>query len=90
MGKLRIVPSQKFNRDVKLAIKRGYNIQLLDDVVEMIAEQQLLPPEYKDHKLIGNYSGSCQIQNKFFINNFVNQEPVGGNVTFPTTGIISD
>ena len=57
MGKLRIVPSQKFNRDVKLAIKRGYNIQLLDDVVEMIAEQQLLPPEYKDHKLIGNYSG---------------------------------
>ena len=56
MGKLRIVPSQKFNRDVKLAIK-------LDDVVEMIAEQQLLPPEYKDHKLIGNYSGcrECHI-----------------------------
>ena len=53
MSKLRIVPSQKFNRDVKLAIKRGYNIQLLDDVVEMIAEQQLLPPEYKDYKLIG-------------------------------------
>ena len=60
---LRIVPSQKFNRDVKLAIKRGYNIQLLDDVVEMIAEQQLLPPEYKDYKLIGNYSGcrECHI-----------------------------
>lgn len=57
MSKLRIVPSQKFNRDVKLAIKRGYNIQLLDAVVEMIAKQQLLPPKYKDHKLIGNYSG---------------------------------
>jgi len=56
------VPSQKFNRDVKLAIKRGYNIQLLDDVVEMIAEQ-LLPPEYKDYKLIRNYSGcrECHI-----------------------------
>ena len=63
MSKLRIVPSQKFNRDVKLAIKRGYNIQLLDDVVEMIAEQQLLPLEYKDYKLIGNYSGcrECHI-----------------------------
>ena len=63
MSKLRIVPSQKFNRDVKLAIKRGYNIQLLDAVVEMIAEQQLLPPEYKDYKLIGNYSGcrECHI-----------------------------
>ena len=57
------MPSQKFNRGVKLAIKRGYNIQLLDDVVEMIAEQQLLPPEYKDYKLIGNYSGcrECHI-----------------------------
>ena len=30
MSKLKIVPSQKFNRDVKLEIKRGYNIQLLD------------------------------------------------------------
>lgn len=60
---LRIVPSQKFNSDVKLAIKRGYNIQLLDDVVEMIAEQQLLPLEYKNYKLIGNYSGcrECHI-----------------------------
>ena len=54
------MPSQKFNRDVKLAIKRGYNIQLLDAVVEMIAEQQLLPPEYKDYKLIGNYSGCME------------------------------
>lgn len=60
MSKLRIVSSQKFYRDVKLAIKRGYNIQLLDDVVEMIAEQQLLPPEYKDYKLIGNYSGCME------------------------------
>ena len=47
MSKLIIVPSQKFNRDVKLAIKRGYNIQLLDDVVEMIAEQQLLQRNIK-------------------------------------------
>lgn len=47
MSKLRIVPSQKFKRDVKLAIKRGYNIQLLDDVVEMIAEQQLLQRNIK-------------------------------------------
>lgn len=39
MSKLRIVSSQKFNRDVKLAIKRGYNILLFNDVVEMIAEQ---------------------------------------------------
>lgn len=39
MSKLRIVSSQKFNRDVKLIIKHGYNIQLFNDVVEMIAEQ---------------------------------------------------
>ena len=52
MSKLRIVPSQKFNRYVKLAIKRGYNIQLLDDVVEMIAEQQLLQRNIKITNLL--------------------------------------
>ena len=69
MSKLRIVSSQKFNRDVKLAIKRGYNIQLFNDVVEMIAEQQLLPPEYKDHKLIRNYSGcrECHITHDWLL-----------------------
>jgi len=45
----------------KLSVDTIFNC--LMDVVEMIAEQQLLPPVYKDYKLIGNYSGcrECHI-----------------------------
>ena len=53
---LSIVPSNKFKKDLKLAIKRGYNIKLLDDVVSKIAAQEKLDEKYKDHALSGEYN----------------------------------
>lgn len=44
-----------FKKDFKRIIKRGYNIQLLEDVIEILASGQLLPEKYKDHNLTGNY-----------------------------------
>ena len=54
----------KFKRDYKLAIKRGRNIQLLEDVVAALAQGIALPEKYKDHALTGNFVGSreCHIQ----------------------------
>lgn len=59
----RIVPSTKFKKDLKLALKRGYNMSLLDDVVERLAQGQSLPEKYRDHSLAGSYSGcrECHI-----------------------------
>ena len=34
---LDIVPSNRFKRDLKTAIKRGYRIDLLETVVELLA-----------------------------------------------------
>lgn len=45
-----------FKKDFKRIIKRGYNIQLLEDVIEILASGQMLPEKYKDHNLTGNYS----------------------------------
>lgn len=45
-----------FKKDYKRIIKRGYNIQLLLDVIEVLAQQEPLPPKYKDHSLSGKYS----------------------------------
>ncbi len=45
-----------FKKDFKRIIKRGYNIQLLEDVIEILASGQMLPEKYKDHNLSGNYS----------------------------------
>ncbi len=60
---LRIVPSNKFKKDLKLAVKRGYDIKLLEEVVNRLANEEALEPKYKDHSLSGNYSGfrECHI-----------------------------
>ena len=54
---LRIVPSNKFKKDLKLAVKRGYDIKLLENVVNRLANEETLEPKYKDHTLSGDYSG---------------------------------
>lgn len=55
--------SAKFKKDYKTIIKRGYNPQLLQDVLTILSAGQPLPPQYKDHRLSGNYEGhrECHI-----------------------------
>lgn len=45
-----------FKKDFKRIVKRGYNIKLLEEVIEILANGQVLPEKYKDHRLIGSYS----------------------------------
>ena len=63
MSKYHIVQTGKFKKDLKLVIKRGYNIELLGVVVDALAEGKELPAKYKDHTLTGNYKGcrECHI-----------------------------
>ena len=49
-----IVPSNKFKKDLKLAKSRGYNIELLTTVIEMLAEGKELPVKYRDHALVSS------------------------------------
>ncbi len=58
-----IVASTKFKKDLKLAIRRGYNISLLTEVVDKLSKGEPLPEKNKDHLLFGNYSGcrECHI-----------------------------
>ena len=51
-----IKPSNQFRKDLKLAAKRGYRIELLTDVINMLANGEALPEKYKDHSLIGDYA----------------------------------
>jgi len=56
--------SAKFKKDYKRAIKQGKDVELLLDIVEILAEEQPLDPKHKDHALIGDYIGyrECHIQ----------------------------
>lgn len=59
----KIFPSSKFKKDLKMAIKRGYDMNLLDEIITIIAAGKALPPKYRDHPLKGNYEGcrECHI-----------------------------
>ena len=61
--KYRIVPSNKFKKDLKLAIKIGYDISLLEIIVNTLASGKKLPAKNKDHALSGNYNNcrECHI-----------------------------
>ena len=41
--RLQVIWTSKFKKDYKLAIKRGLNIDLLDDTIRMLANTQTLP-----------------------------------------------
>ena len=53
-----------FKRDYKRIVKRGYDTRLLEQVIELLAEQKPLPEKFHDHDLTGNYKGcrECHIQ----------------------------
>lgn len=62
--KYQLKPTSKFKQDIKTAKKRGYDLSLLTEVLNILAAGEALPPKYKDHNLIGNYKGcrECHIQ----------------------------
>ena len=47
--------SNLFKKDHKLMKKRGLNMNLLHEVVELLAKGIPLPEKYKDHYLAGIY-----------------------------------
>ena len=54
----------KFKKDYKLAIKRGLDISLLEDILKLLRKEGKLPSKYKPHLLKGNFKGlwECHIQ----------------------------
>ena len=52
-----------FKKDFKLAIKRGLNVELLENIIALLAMGEPLPAKNKDHALTGNWVGhrECHI-----------------------------
>ena len=63
---LKIEFQGQFKKDYKLAVKRGCDVNLLQEVITMLAEEKPLPEKYKDHALHNSkeYKGmrECHIQ----------------------------
>ncbi len=56
----------QFKKDYKLALKRGLDSSELEKTIELLAAEEPLPPQYKDHALVNSkrYKGmrECHIQ----------------------------
>ncbi len=53
---LKIRYTSKFKKDYKSIIKRGYDIKLFEEVIEILIKENPLPLKYLDHPLIGDYA----------------------------------
>lgn len=59
----------RFKKDFKICIKRGYKMNLLQNVIDILRIPENLPEKNKDHNLTGNYSGfkECHIQSDWLL-----------------------
>ena len=58
--KYRIIATSRFEKDVKRCKKRNLPMEKLKKVIRLLEETGKLPPEYKPHKLSGQYAGSWE------------------------------
>ena len=56
--------TSQFKKDLKLARKQGKSVDKLFEVIEKLANGELLDAKYRDHDLIGDYRGcrECHIE----------------------------
>ncbi len=73
---LKIVPSNQFKKDLKLAKKRGCKIEHLRDVVDTLVHERKLDEKYRDHGLTGNYNGfrECHVEPDWLLIYRINQD----------------
>lgn len=59
-----LILTGKFKKSLKRAKKRGLDISLLEEVVDMLQNDIMLEDKYRDHELKGNFKGfrECHIQ----------------------------
>ncbi len=79
-----------FKKSYKLMKKRGYDLSLLDDVIETLGCGKTLSEKYKDHVLKGEYSGfhECHIKPDWLLIYLIEDDIL--TLTLVNTGSHSD
>ena len=87
---LELVTTGAFRKDLKLAKKRGYDLSLLETVLNTLLEEKTLDQRYHEHALTGNYIGfrECHILPDWLLIYAVNKSQL--ILTASRTGTHSD
>lgn len=72
---LQLVTTTKFRKDYKRIKKRGYDLSLLENVLDALLREETLDQNYRDHALTGNYIGfrECHIQSDWLLIYAINE-----------------
>ena len=49
-----IIYTKRFSKDLKLCVKRGFDLSLLEEAINLLQKTGSLPPKYHAHKLVGD------------------------------------
>ena len=76
MPKYELIVSGSFKKDYKKLVKRRYNIDLLEAVVDKLLNDEILPPKNRDHALSGNWAGyrECHIEPDWLLVYRINED----------------
>lgn len=66
---LEVTTEGKFEKNVKICQKRGYDMNNLKAIIKQLASSTPLDPKHRDHKLEGNFLGyrECHIKNDWLL-----------------------
>ena len=61
--------TSRYKKSLKKMLRRGKDIKKITDVVRLLANGEVLPPQYKDHPLVNNLAGfrDCHIENDWVL-----------------------
>lgn len=84
----RVSYTNQFRKDVKLASRRGYNMNNLYMVLKTLENEKVLDAKHKEHQLLGNSKGyfECHIEPDWLLIYKIN----GKDLYFARTGTHSD
>lgn len=86
----RVIFTDEFKKNVKAVAKRGYDMNLLSETIDILKEKGDLPKKYKKHMLTVNYKGlfECHIRPDWLL--IWKQEEDKLILQFTNTGTHSD
>ena len=66
---LELVTTAQFRKDLRRIRKRGYDLAKLDEVLQALLREELLPAKHRDHALTGDYTGfrECHVESDWLL-----------------------
>ena len=67
--KYRVFRAKRFRKNLKKMLRRGKDVNKLNEVVLKLAQGETLPPKYRDHALSGDLDGlrDCHIESDWVL-----------------------